>query len=136
MSLYGGMNTVQGSNSCLCDLRSDTMTAPNDAMRAAMASAVVGDDVYGEDPTVTALESRLATLLGKEAAVFMPTGTQSNLAGLMAHCGRGDEIIVGDAYHIYCDEAAGGLCAWRYLDECHCHASKWSGVASGGDDSD
>jgi threonine aldolase len=107
MSLYGGMNTVQGSNSCLCDLRSDTMTAPNDAMRAAMASAVVGDDVYGEDPTVTALESRLATLLGKEAAVFMPTGTQSNLAGLMAHCGRGDEIIVGDAYHIYCDEAAG-----------------------------
>ena len=107
MSLYGGMNTVQGSNSCLCDLRSDTMTAPNDAMRAAMASGVDGDDVYGEDPTVTALESRLATLLGKEAAVFMPTGTQSNLAGLMAHCGRGDEIIVGDAYHIYCDEAAG-----------------------------
>jgi threonine aldolase len=107
MSLYGGMNTVQGSNSCLCDLRSDTMTAPNDAMRAAMASAVVGDDVYGEDPTVTALESRLATLLGKEAAVFTPTGTQSNLAGLMAHCGRGDQIIVGDEYHIYCDEAAG-----------------------------
>ena len=107
MSLYGGMNTAQGSNSCLCDLRSDTMTAPDDAMRAAMATAVVGDDVYGEDPTVIALESRLATLLGKEAAVFMPTGTQSNLAGLMAHCGRGDEIIVGDAYHIYCDEAAG-----------------------------
>mgnify|MGYP005641875247 FL=1 len=107
MSLYGGMNTAQGSNSCLCDLRSDTMTAPDGAMRAAMAAAVVGDDVYGEDPTVTALESRLATLLGKEAAVFMPTGTQSNLAGLMAHCGRGDEIIVGDAYHIYCDEAAG-----------------------------
>ena len=110
MSLYGGMNTAQGSNSCLCELRSDTMTAPNDAMRAAMASAVVGDDVYGEDPTVTALESRLATLLGKEAAVFMRTGTQSNLTGLMAHCGRGDEIIVGDAYHIYCDEAAGPLC--------------------------
>ena len=107
MSLYGGMNTAQGSNSCLCDLRSDTMTAPDDAMRAAMAAAVVGDDVYGEDPTVTALESRLATLLDKEAAVFMPTGTQSNLASLMAHCGRGDEIIVGDPYHIYCDEAAG-----------------------------
>lgn len=107
MSLYGGMNTAQGSNSCLCDLRSDTMTAPDDAMRAAMAAAVVGDDVYGEDPTVIALESRLATLLGKEAAVFMPTGTQSNLAALMAHCGRGDEIIVGNTYHIYCDEAAG-----------------------------
>jgi len=107
MSLYGGMNTAQGSNNCLCDLRSDTMTAPDDAMRTAIAVAVVGDDVYGEDPTVTMLESRLATLLGKEAAVFMSTGTQSNLAGLMAHCGRGDEVIVGDAYHIYCDEAAG-----------------------------
>ena len=110
MSLYGGMNTAQGSNNCLCDLRSDTMTAPDDAMRTAIAVAVVGDDVYGEDPTVTMLESRLATLLGKEAAVFMSTGTQSNLAGLMAHCGRGDEVIVGDAYHIYCDEAAGALC--------------------------
>ena len=83
------------------------MTAPDKAMRAAMAAAIVGDDVYGEDPTVCMLESRLAMLLGKEAAVFMPTGTQSNLGGLMAHCGRGDEIIVGDAYHIYCDEAAG-----------------------------
>ena len=83
MSLYGGMNTAQGGNSCLCDLRSDTLTAPDGAMRAAMAAAVVGDDVYGEDPTVTALESRLATLLDKEAAVFMPTGTQSNLASLI-----------------------------------------------------
>lgn len=107
MSLYGSKNTAQSSNSCLCDLRSDTMTAPDKAMRAAMAAAIVGDDVYGEDPTVCMLESRLAMLLGKEAAVFMPTGTQSNLGGLMAHCGRGDEIIVGDAYHIYCDEAAG-----------------------------
>ena len=107
MSLYGGMSTASGSNSCLCDLRSDTMTVPNDAMRAAMVAAVVGDDVYGEDPTVTALENRMATLLDKEAAVFLPTGTQSNLTALLVHCGRGDEIIIGDSYHIYCDEAAG-----------------------------
>lgn len=107
MSLYGGMSMASGSNSCLCDLRSDTMTVPDDAMRAAMVAAVVGDDVYGEDPNVTALENRMATLLDKEAAVFLPTGTQSNLTALLAHCGRGDEIIIGDTYHIYCDEAAG-----------------------------
>jgi threonine aldolase len=108
MSLYGGMSRdAQSSNSCLCDLRSDTMTAPDVAMRAAMEVAEVGDDVYGEDPTVAKLEHYLADLLGKEAAVFFPTGTQSNLAAVMAHCGRGDEIIIGDRYHIYCDEAAG-----------------------------
>lgn len=107
MSLYGGMTNAQGSNTCLCDLRSDTMTAPDAAMRAAMGAADVGDDVYGEDPTVAKLESYMASLLGKETAVFFPTGTQSNLAAVMAHCGRGDEIIIGDRYHIYCDEAAG-----------------------------
>ena len=107
MSLYGGMTAAPGSNGCLCDLRSDTMTNPDAGMYQAMASAAVGDDVYGEDPTVAALEHRLADMLGKEAAAFFPTGTQSNLAAVMAHCGRGDEIIIGNAYHIYCDEAAG-----------------------------
>ncbi|MFT5742029.1 MAG: threonine aldolase [Paracoccaceae bacterium] len=101
------MNNALGSNRCLCDLRSDTMTVPDAAMLAAMAVAEVGDDVYGEDPTVAKLESRLAELLGKDAAVFFPSGTQSNLAAVMAHCGRGDELIIGDRYHIYCDEAAG-----------------------------
>ncbi len=107
MSLYGGMTAPSGSNACLCDLRSDTVTAPSDAMRQAMADAAVGDDVYGEDPTVNALEDRMAAMLGKDDAVFMPTGTQSNLAAVLAHCGRGDEIIIGDTYHIYSDEAAG-----------------------------
>lgn len=101
------MTAAPGSNGCLCDLRSDTMTGPDAAMYAAMTSAAVGDDVYGEDPTVAALEHRLADMLGKEVAVFFPTGTQSNLAAVMAHCGRGDEIIIGNKYHIYCDEAAG-----------------------------
>ncbi len=106
MSHYAGMTTADSDN-WVCDLRSDTFTSPDDAMRAAMAAAVVGDDVYGEDPTVNALEHRMAQLLGKDAAVFFPTGTQSNLAAVMAHCGRGDEIIIGDTYHVYCDEAAG-----------------------------
>ena len=73
------------------DLRSDTVTRPTLAMRAAMAAAEVGDDVYGEDPSVNALQRQLAALLGEEAALFMPSGTQSNLCGLMAHCQRGDE---------------------------------------------
>lgn len=89
------------------DLRSDTVTRPDAAMRAAMAEAVVGDDVYGEDPTVNRLEAAVAELLGKPAAVFLSSGTQSNLAAVLAHCARGEEIVVGDAYHIYRDEAAG-----------------------------
>ena len=68
-----------------------------------MATAVVGDDVYGEDPTVNLLEKRLASLLGKEEGVFFPSGTQSNLSAVMAHCGRGEEIIVGKNYHVYWD---------------------------------
>ncbi len=101
------MTADSNVSNVLCDLRSDTMTSPDDATRAAMAAAIVGDDVYREDPTVTALEHRLADLLGKDAALFFPTGTQSNLAAVMAHCGRGDEIIIGDRYHIYDEEAAG-----------------------------
>jgi threonine aldolase len=107
MSLYGGMSPAGATSGCACDLRSDTMTRPDAAMHTAIAAAEVGDDVYGEDPSVTALETRMAQMLGKQAAVFFPTGTQSNLAAVMAHCGRGDEVIIGKTYHIYCDEAAG-----------------------------
>ena len=89
------------------DLRSDTVTQPTAAMRAAMAAAPVGDDVYGEDPTVNALQARLAADLGFEAGLFVPTGTQSNLVGLMAHCERGDEYIVGADAHTYRWEGGG-----------------------------
>lgn len=91
----------------LIDLRSDTVTKPCDKMRRVMASADVGDDVYGEDPTVNQLEAYAADLLGKKAALYCPTGTQSNLVGLMAHCGRGDEYIVGDHAHTFLYEGGG-----------------------------
>jgi len=91
----------------LIDLRSDTVTRPTAAMRRAMAEAEVGDDVYGEDPTVNRLQSRLAEILGFEAGLFLPTGTQSNLAALMAHCARGDEYIVGQEAHTYRYEGGG-----------------------------
>lgn len=91
----------------MIDLRSDTVTRPTDAMRAAMAAAEVGDDVFGDDPTVNALQERIAAMLGKEAALFLPTGTQSNLCGLMAHCGRGDEYLVGQMAHTYRWEGGG-----------------------------
>ena len=89
------------------DLRSDTVTKPSSAMRDAMMSAEVGDDVYGEDPTVNRLESECATLLGLEAGLFVPSGTQSNLAALLAHCGRGDEYIAGQDAHTYRFEGGG-----------------------------
>jgi threonine aldolase len=89
------------------DFRSDTVTRPSAAMRAAMASAEVGDDVFGDDPTVKRLETRVAELIGKEAAVFVPSGTQSNLIALMAHCERGDEYLVGQQAHCYRWEAGG-----------------------------
>ena len=89
------------------DLRSDTVTKPTPAMREAIARAVVGDDVFGDDPTVNALQERVAALLGKEAALFMSSGTQSNLCGLLAHCGRGDEYIVGQLAHTYRYEGGG-----------------------------
>ncbi|MBE7420485.1 MAG: low-specificity L-threonine aldolase [Burkholderiaceae bacterium] len=90
------------------DLRSDTVTQPTPAMRDAMMAAPLGDDVFGDDPTVNALQQRIASLLGKEAALFMPSGTQSNLAALMAHCQRGDEYLVGQGAHTYRYEAGGG----------------------------
>lgn len=91
----------------ICDLRSDTVTAPDAAMRAVMADAEVGDDVYGEDATVNRLEAALAERLGKEAGLFLTSGTQSNLVGMLAHCARGEEILTGRPYHIYRYEAAG-----------------------------
>ena len=89
------------------DLRSDTVTLPTPAMRQAMASAEVGDDVLGEDPTVNKLEAMAAARLGKEAGLFVVSGTMSNLVALLTHCGRGDEIIVGDRAHIFLYEAGG-----------------------------
>ncbi|WP_299613120.1 low-specificity L-threonine aldolase [uncultured Tateyamaria sp.] len=91
----------------ICDLRSDTVTRPDAAMRKAMADADVGDDVFGDDPTVNRLEATLAERLGKEAGVFLTSGTQSNFVGLLAHCARGEEIITGRPYHIYKYEAKG-----------------------------
>lgn len=89
------------------DLRSDTVTRPTPAMREAMLAAPLGDDVFGDDPTVNALQQRIAELTGKEAALFMPSGTQSNLCGILAHCGRGDEYIVGQLAHTYRYEGGG-----------------------------
>ena len=90
------------------DLRSDTVTRPTPAMRSAMAAAAVGDDVFGDDPTVNTLQARIAEMLGFEAALFMPSGTASNLCALLAHCGRGDEYLVGQLAHTYRYEGGGG----------------------------
>jgi threonine aldolase len=89
------------------DLRSDTVTMPTPAMREAMAGAEVGDDVYGEDPTVNHLQELGASLMGKEAGLFVSSGTMGNLAGVLAHCQRGDEVMVGNKSHIYLYEAGG-----------------------------
>lgn len=91
----------------IVDLRSDTVTRPTAAMREAMRVAPLGDDVFGDDPSVNALHEKIAGLLGFEAALFMPTGTQSNLCALLAHCGRGDEYIVGQMAHTYRYEGGG-----------------------------
>ncbi|MFN2280391.1 MAG: low-specificity L-threonine aldolase [Anaerolineales bacterium] len=91
----------------MIDLRSDTVTKPTPEMREAIARAEVGDDVYGEDPTVLALEAESARLLGKEAAMFIPSGTMGNLSALLTHCERGSEIILGDKAHIFLNEAGG-----------------------------
>jgi threonine aldolase len=89
------------------DLRSDTVTRPTPSMRRAMAEAEVGDDVFGEDPTVNKLERIAAERLGKEAALFVPSGTMANLVSLLAHCGRGDEVILGDQSHTFLYEQGG-----------------------------
>ena len=92
----------------IVDLRSDTVTRPSAGMRRAMAEAELGDDVFGDDPTVNRLQARAAEMLGFEQALLFPSGTQSNLAALMSHCGRGDEYLVGQEAHTYRFEAGGG----------------------------
>jgi threonine aldolase len=91
----------------IVDLRSDTTTRPTAGMRAAMMNAPLGDDVFGDDPSVNALQEKIADMLGFEDALFMPTGTQSNLCGILAHCQRGDEYLVGHHAHTYLWEAGG-----------------------------
>src|SRR6187455_292814 len=91
----------------IVDLRSDTVTQPSPGMREAMASAVVGDDVFGDDPTVNRLQQEMARLFGMQDALFFPSGTQSNLSALMAQCQRGEEVIVGQEAHTYRYEAGG-----------------------------
>ncbi len=93
------MNTI--------DLRSDTLTQPTKNMRKAMTEAEVGDDVFGEDPTVNRLEKIAADRMGKESAVFVPSGTMGNLISMLSHCNRGDEIILGDQSHIFLNEVGG-----------------------------
>jgi len=99
------------------DLRSDTVTHPTSAMREAMFRAIVGDDVYGDDPTVNRLQEMAASMLGKEAALFVTSGTMGNLAAILAHSGRGDEAILGDKSHTFLFEA-GGISALGGVHSC------------------
>jgi threonine aldolase len=101
----------------LIDLRSDTVTKPTPEMREAMAEAEVGDDVFRDDPTVNRLEELAAGMVGKEAALFVPSGTMGNLIALLVHCRRGDEAIVGNLSHIYLNEA-GGMAALGGIQPC------------------
>ena len=101
------MNLEPTESNGYIDLRSDTVTRPTPAMRQAMAEALVGDDQVGEDPTINELERRSAEIMGKEAAVFMPSGIMGNLTSILAHAQRGDELIIGDESHILWYEAAG-----------------------------
>jgi threonine aldolase len=89
------------------DLRSDTVTQPTPAMREAMAGAQVGDDVYGEDPSINRLQELAASMMGKQAGLFVPSGTMGNLTAMLTHCGRGDEVILGDKTHTFLFEAGG-----------------------------
>jgi threonine aldolase len=103
----GSVSAAAQSGKKVLDLRSDTVTRPGSGMYDAMMSAPLGDDVYGDDQSINALEQQVAQMLGKEAAIFVSSGTMSNLIAVLGHCGRGDELIVGDDYHIYIDEAGG-----------------------------
>ena len=91
----------------LIDLRSDTVTLPTEAMREAIHRAPLGDDVFGEDPTVTRLEKMAAERLGKEAALLVVSGTMGNITSVLTHCARGEEVILGDSSHIFLNEAGG-----------------------------
>ena len=107
MSGHPGLPRMARSNAPKLDLRSDTVTQPDEGMRRAMYEAEVGDDVFGEDPSVNRLEETVAERLGKDAALFVSSGTMGNLTALLAHCGRGEEVIVGRGYHVAAYEAAG-----------------------------
>ena len=89
------------------DLRSDTVTQPTEQMRAAMANAIVGDDVLNEDPTIHNLQNMASEMLGKESSLFVPSGTMGNLICLLTHCQRGDEVVLGDQSHIFLNEVGG-----------------------------
>ncbi|MBN33540.1 MAG: low-specificity L-threonine aldolase [Rhodospirillaceae bacterium] len=106
-SAYPGSSSGTVNRPDAVDLRSDTVTRPDADMRQAMAEAEVGDDVYGDDPSVNALEAHVAGMMGKEAAVFCTSGTQSNLSAILAHCQRGEELIAGAGYHVLVAEAGG-----------------------------
>jgi len=127
-------NSSSLSNSIKIDFRSDTVTQPTPAMLHAIYNAKVGDDVYGDDPTVNELEAEFAEMVGKERSVFFPSGTQSNLAAIMAHCGRGDEILVGDSYHTYGYEAGGasslGGIAYKTLNTNDDGSLNWAEIQS------
>lgn len=101
----------------IVDLRSDTVSQPTPAMRQAMAAAEVGDDVYGEDPSINHLQEMAASLMGKEAGLFIPSGTMGNLIAILAHCGRGDEVILGNQAHTFLFEA-GGISALGGVHSC------------------
>jgi threonine aldolase len=103
----GSASTAAQLGKKVLDLRSDTVTRPSSGMYDAMMSAPLGDDVYGDDESINSLELQAAQMLGKEAAIFVSSGTMSNLIAVLGHCARGDELIIGDNYHIYIDEAGG-----------------------------
>ena len=130
MSVYSGMKAASPPANTICDLRSDTVTRPDAAMLRAIAEAEVGDDVYGEDPEVNRLQAETAELLGKEAGLFLPSGTQSNLVAVLSHCGRGDEVILGRTYHVYLHEAAGASVLGA-VALCPLPVGPTGGVASG-----
>jgi threonine aldolase len=112
MDLTGGGEVRENSQALKrLDLCSDTVTQPTPGMRAAIAAAAVGDDVYGEDPTVRRLEERVAALLGKESALFVPSGTMGNQLGLLVHTRPGDEVIIGEGSHCAWYESGAGA-AW------------------------
>ena len=108
------------------DLRSDTVTRPTPAMRGAMMAAPLGDDVFGDDPTVNALQEKIAALLGFEAALFVPTGTQSNFCAILSHCQRGDEYLVGQMAHCYRWEGGGAAVLGSVQPQAIAHAGDGS----------
>jgi threonine aldolase len=105
----------RGNMTRMIDLRSDTVTRPTPGMRRAIAEAEVGDDVYGEDPTARLLQERVADLLGKQAALFIPTGTLANQLALLCHCERGDDVLVGEGNHCMLYESGAGA-AWAQVN--------------------